>query len=235
MFHVAATITTPDTDRADRTAPNFAPQCGTASIDEAEVRTCLVLIRRGRLLLGSPLVDAACVDQRLRERGVPRGDVAARERELKALFATTVTERLARARQAGPSGHQPISIPAISRSAGYSRHTGNPGLLLPSEVDWLRRDFGVDAVTASSTPHGGCWHDRNREAWSCLYYHYIYRGDGPPLDQIAIAAYVCPGEPHFRKHIQRRLSLGVRLLTDELRDLDHAAHLRQALPRREQV
>lgn len=207
-----------------------APRTAVPPIDEADVRACLSLIRANRPLFGSPLLGALCVERRLRELGVPPDD-AARERELKVLLTDLITERLAAIRRSGANGHAPgagsASVDAGRTPATPHCRAADPGLLPHAEAELLRRDFGDDGPAGNGAPSARCKNNRNREAWSCVYYHFVGAGGAPPLDQTAIAAYVRPGEPHFRKHIKRRVDLGVRLLADYLRDLDHADRIRR--------
>ncbi len=200
---------------------------GSAPITEAEVKASLEAIRARRPLAGSPLLSSACLDQRLRERGIPADDAHARERELKALVVGLITDNLARVRQAHASRQPPgraKSAAGRSPKPEPARPAADPGLLDLAEAEQLRKDFGIGAPASAGSKKS----DRAREAWSCLYYYFLGAGEAPPLEQIAIAAYVQPDERYFRRHVQRRLDYGISLLADYLRDLDHIARIQQA-------
>jgi predicted ATPase len=68
--------------------------------------------------------------------------------------------------------------------------------------------------------------DREREAWSVVYYHYL----APlPLQVKEIAAVVSPGSPSGLRHVGRRLHQGAMSLAAALRAIERAANDRARL------
>lgn len=74
----------------------------------------------------------------------------------------------------------------------------------------VRAEIGADF--ASGQP--------DREAWSCLYYRYFAAHD---LQIAELAAIARPSSRNGRKHIWRRIELGLRMLTSILREGELAA------------
>ena len=172
-----------------------------------------------------PLLGARLVGAHLAERGTPDSPTA-RELALKTVVRGLVAEQLARRRAADAGAHGATQSaaahatglphrPAVRSAALSSANRYNagqnqypsgrpdsyrrPNALPPKERGLIEADFLAD--------------DPERQAWSCLYYRYIFT----PRLQVQELALVGRGSTAARRFIWQRLQLGYALLSDMLR------------------
>ncbi len=91
----------------------------------------------------------------------------------------------------------------LARLRGTEAPIAPAALPVGIQLDPLREDFAADSL--------------EREAWSSLYYRYVFQ-QGMQVNAIAAAAR--PDQKYGNRHIRRRIRRGVRLLSGQLRDLE---------------